>query len=230
MQLDIVIPTLERKDKLIKCIDSIRKSKKFFRVFIHIYFTKEDELDYFTDLYKKENWIFCKHTTYEKCTTFWNNHLFYMDADAMAYFNDDVTLFENTIEELFKTYQQKFPNFDGVMGINQENIPKERALQSAFGVIGKNYANRFPNKEVFCPNYYRFYGDYELLKYAESIKRFYYADNVKINHLHPDYARCKDNTHREVRKYKEKDCLIFGMRQAKKLLWGKDWNLTGEDI
>jgi hypothetical protein len=115
------------------------------------------------------------------------------------------------------------------MGINQCNLPPEKTIQSAFGVIGTKYADRFPDRQVFCPEYYRFYGDWELLEYTKSIDKFHYAENVKIQHLHGDtYGR--DDTHREVRKYKEKDCPIFNMRQNKHLLWGKQFTLIGDKI
>ena len=153
-----------------------------------------------------------------------------MASDTMAYLNDDVLLYEDTITELFKTYQKHFPDFDGVMGINQSNLPKEKTIESAFGVIGIKYTNRFPKRQVFPIEYSRFHGDEEVYLYAKSINKFHFAENVKIEHLHPDYSKNKDNTHKEVRKYKEKDNLIFNLRQNKKLLWGQSWEIVGDKI
>ena len=78
------------------------------------------------------------------------------DIDGLIYLNDDVLLYEDTLDELFKTYQKYFPDFDGVMGINQINLPKEKTIKTAFGVIGREYSHRFPNKQIFCPDFSRF--------------------------------------------------------------------------
>lgn len=226
MRLDVVLPTLNRKNKLTACVESISKARKQYDVNLHIYFSrKEDFIDY------TEEWIQSKYTDYRKCTIFWNEHLKQMKADAMAYFNDDILVNENTFDELYQTFLNKFVDYDGVMGINQSNIPKEKGLQSAFGVIGSKYADRFPDRQVWCPDYYRFYGDAELMKFAKSINKFYYAENVQITHLHPSHVQhTADSTHSMVRKWRTKDGEIKHKREIlNKLLWGREWRLVDEN-
>jgi len=230
MRFDLVIPTLDRKEKLIACLNSIIISKQNLDIHTYIYFSNKDELENFSKLYNTTSWITCKYTDYTKCSIFWNNHIKTMDAKAIVYLNDDILLYNDTLSKLITTYLKHFPDFDGVMGINQCNLPTEKTIQSAFGVIGSEYANRFPDRQVFCPEYYRFYGDYEIYLYAKSINKFYYAEDVKIEHLHGDYVKSRDKTHRIVRKFKEKDCPIFNVRQNKKYLWGHDFNIVGEKI
>jgi len=230
MQLDLVIPTLHRPEKLTACLNSIAATKADLNIHTHVYFTDVKELEDFSNRYKNAKWITCKHTDYDKCSTFWNTHIKTMTANAMVYLNDDVVLHQDTLSKLIQTYLKHFPDFDGVMGLNQCNLPTEKTIQSAFGVIGTIYANRFPDRQVFCPEYYRFYGDYEIMLYAKSINKFHYGENVRIDHLHGDFTKLKDGTHRAVRKYKEKDCPIYSNRQTKKYIWGKTFDIAGEDI
>jgi len=46
-KLDIVIPSLGRKVKLERCIESIRKAKFQHDVHLYLYFSIKEELDYF---------------------------------------------------------------------------------------------------------------------------------------------------------------------------------------
>jgi hypothetical protein len=228
MYLDVVIPTLNRKQKLIDCLESIIIARRSEPVTVYVYFSKKEELDYFKDKYKTYDWIKHKMTDYKKCSSFWNSHLNRMKADAMCYLNDDVMLYPDTIERIKTTYLEQFSDFDGVLGICQANIPIEKCVKSAFGVIGKKYAERFPNKGVFCPDYARFYGDAELQMFAESINKFYFTEDVKLIHRHPEFSKGKDDTHRKVREFKEIDTVNFNKRRRKNYLWGRDFNLIGE--
>lgn len=229
MFLDIVIPTLNRTRKLINCLESIERSKKNFDIHVFIYFSSHTDANEVEASFDRP-WITRRFTLYNKCGVFWNAHLLIMKADIMAYMNDDVLFFDNTIEELVKTYQEHFPDFDGVMGINQSNLPEKEMLKSAFGVIGNKYAERFPDRQAWCPDFYRFGGDEELMRYAESINKFYYAENVKIKHLHPAHEKgCStDSTHRAVRKFRSKDVEICHKRKVNKLMWGQSFELIGE--
>ena len=230
MQLEIIIPSLNRTKKLINCLDSIEKAKKDFDIKVFIYFSSHTDAKEIETHFNR-SWITREFTLYNKCTVFWNAHLLTMkDSDAMVYMNDDILFFDNTIEELINTYQKHFPDFDGVMGINQSNLPKDEILKSAFGVIGTKYANRFPDRQVWCPDFYRFFGDEELMRYAESIDKFHYAENVKIRHLHPSHEKgcSSDSTHRVVRKFRSKDVEIHHKRKINNLLWGQNFKLIGE--
>lgn len=216
MKILIAIPTLNRLEKLTNCINSIVKSKRDNDIILSLCFDYENELEYFKNLFKDINWIYYYKITNYRAPHFWNSILKEMppEIDALVYLNDDVLLHDNTLDELFKTYQEYFSDFDGVMGIRQANLPIEATLPSAFGVIGKKYANRFPNKKVWCEEYYRFYADEELLLHAKSLNKFHFAENVKIDHLHPSFDNNQmDETHHSVRKYKKLDIDIYNKRK-----------------
>lgn len=226
MKLDIVIPTLQRERKLRNCITSIEKARKDNDVTVYLYFNNIEEIKALQELlpFFRYSWIDASVLIEEyRVPAFWNAHLRRMRADAMCYLNDDVILFPDTIDKLMESYQKHFPDYDGILGINQSNLTSTSNKEGAFGVIGKKYANRFPNKQVFCPEYYRFYADYEVELYAKSIDKFIYDKEVKIVHLHGSFYG-EDKTHNSVRNWLITDRNIFKRRQKKKLLWGANYD------
>ncbi len=222
-KLDIVIPTLNRERKLLNCIRSIEKAKKDHNITVFIYFSNKMELLHISSLVKQE-WIKLDIVTHYKVPEFWNTHLKYMKADIMAYLNDDVLLLPNSLDNIINHYQEYFPDYDGILGLNQSNIESPTNKEGAFGIIGNKYANRFPDRQVFCPDYYRFYADAEVELFAKSIGKFKYNKEVKIHHLHGSFYG-EDETHIAVRKYLKQDKRIFIKRQEKDLLWGYNFKL-----
>ena len=225
MTLNVCIPTLNRNEKLTNCIESIQKAKKDLSVTVSICFSDLEELKYFNILYKDIPWIHCLSTLYEKASTFWNRQLYFLEEDALLYLNDDVLLFEDSLENIFSAYQTAFPNYDGVLGINQANIPDNQSIKCAFGVIGTRFANLFPQRKVFCPVYYRFFLDEELYLYVKKTNKFAFSLDAKILHLHPSFGGEKDSTHTAVRTYWRQDFKNFTKRRDNNLLWGETWEI-----
>lgn len=229
MNLDITIPTRNRREKLTNCINSILLSAKNISINIYIYFHNKENLDYFNNCFKDVNEIKLRMTKNYKAPVFWNNHLKNMKSDAMCYLSDDTLFFEDTLELIMNYFPKYFPDFDGLLGLNQYNIPSSQAVCAAFGIIGSKYADRFPERQVFCPDYFRFYDDRELELFAMSIGKFVFNKNIKVKHMHPAFdSRLLDDTHNEVRKCLRKDRETFEKRQQLNYLWGKNFNLLNK--
>lgn len=226
MKLDIVIPSYHRLESLDKCIKSIfiaeqNIENQHTEVYVHLYLTDDGDLMHCAVKYRDIANVAVHLCTY-RVPDFWNTHLAGTDADMVMTCNDDVEILPDTLNTIINQFQDKYPDFDGVLGLNQANLPADQALQSAFTVIGIKYADRFPERQVFCPAYDRFYGDKELGMYAESIGKFYYCAEAKIHHFHAAfYPERKDATHESVRTYLDGDKRKWRQRQAKGLLWGK---------
>jgi len=162
--------------------------------------------------------------------SFWNDHLKDMRADAMMYLNDDVLLFDNTVELAIETFEKEFPDNDGVLGLSQANLPEGDTLEGAFGLIGTKFADRFPDRKAICPDYYRFYSDKELWLYSTEIGKFHYDPQIKIKHLHAAYYKdALDQTHLDVRKHLAKDKYTYNQRQSQKLLWGRNFDVINTE-
>ena len=224
MNFDLVIPTFQRQQKLINCLKSIESAKHNIALQVYIYFSNYEELNNFSHRFRRP-WIKFHMVTDYKTTTFWNAHLLRMTADALIYLNDDILLFDDTLDTIENQFKIIFPDFDGVMGLNQTNINSSTKVLTAYGVIGLKYADRFPNRKVWCPDYHRFYGDKELGEFAESINKFKYCEEAKIIHLHPsiDYKQL-DMTHIKVREWLKPDRTTYYERKRLGYLCGRDFN------
>jgi hypothetical protein len=229
VQLDIVIPTINRQTKLLQCLNSIFQNRVSDPVTVYIYFSVFEELLDIKSVFEGYE-VPIKLLMVEdyKVPTFWNHHLKHMTADAMVCINDDVLFSVDTLPTLIEEYKKQFPDYDGIMGLNQSNIPTNQALQSAFTVIGSKYADRFPDRQVWAPDYNRLWADKELLDYADSIGRFYFSRKTNIIHLHPAFGGQEDQTHVAVRTYLAKDKFIYQTRKELGYLWGRNFKLLNE--
>lgn len=223
MRIEIAIPTLGRVDKLLKCLGSVEDAKKQIEgnLYLYLYFSSEIEYKLMNESLRRYPWILLRLIDTYNAAEFWNNHFKDCFADLVYYFNDDVILdpycLKNSIDSMFKY----FPDGDGVVGICQENLPIKDQCKAAFGVIGQKFMQRFPKKQIFCPEYKRFYLDTELYEYSSKIGKHYFDETSKLIHLHPNYSNYKaDTTHFDVRKHLKEDQKTYNLRKKKGLLWG----------
>ena len=228
MLLDLVIPSLGRIDKLTATLNSIFLSSRDIPINLYIYFSDMVEWNHFQRQLCHIPEIHLALIDNYRVPNFWNAHLQKMVADMMIYLNDDVLLYNNTLELVINKFEEL--GTDIVLGLSQSNLPEDQGLPGAFGIIGSKYADRFPNRQVFCPDYDRFHGDWELMQHAKSIGRFHFDRDIKIEHLHPAFGGKEDQTHRDVRRYLSKDKETFRQRQSKGFLWGNNFNLINHTL
>jgi len=226
MKIEIVIPSKGRIKKLEHCINSILHSSKNVSMDLKLSFSVQSEFAYFQSLFGNFPNIQNELLTTYRVPEFWNDALRKTEADALCYLNDDVLLFEDTLEVAVKEFERYFPNFDGVLGLRQANLPETQAVEGAFGIIGKKYTERFPEGMVWCPDYNRFYCDHELWQFAKLINKFHFCIPARITHLHPAFTKQpSDKTHIDVRTWWKTDKNIYEKRKQLGYLWGKEFNL-----
>jgi len=229
MLIDIVIPTLNRKDKLNNCINSILLASKEVPYFIRVYVYYSDKTEFYQglELYMTpDTYVIPKLLDFKyEASLFWNRHLQLTQANLMFYLNDDIILYKDCIKNACESMLEHFYNMDGVIGLNQTNLPSNQTVKAAFGVIGKTFADRFPERKVFCEDYKRFYLDLELEKYATSINKFFFDKEARLTHLHPGFtSNGADSTHDNVRQYLQQDKRTYFDRLSKDYLWGKNYD------
>jgi hypothetical protein len=232
MQFDIVIPSHHRTKRLTECLESIAinfasNSELYKNVRVMVYLSDPEEYHSFK---YSAHWLSKGLFLNYRAPDFWNNHLSRMMADVMVTINDDIVLLPGTLQHLVRSYETRFPSADGVLGLNQFNIPM--AEEYSFLAIGAGFARSFPGKQVFCPDYERFFADEELGKYAKESGKFFFDTDVKIVHMHASfYPELIDETHNAVRMHWPKDNRTHQLRQGSGFLWGKDFNrLQKEEV
>ena len=142
-------------------------------------------------------------------------------SDLILYGADDVLFDNDCISLVVKEMQKRFPDGDGVVSINQKNL--SWGLDTAFGLFGIKFAERFPNKMVFCINYEHGYSDNELGLYAKSIEKHYHCVKARLFH-----DRIRDESHLQARSMIHQDKDVFNMRRKRGFLWGKNFDLVGK--
>ena len=232
MRLDIVIPTRDRLEKLSRCIASLAHNRALFHADIRcfVYFDTNIEIFKFGKEYPFLRTLIQVDTFPEyTAPKLWNYHLKQMDADGMMYLNDDVEMLGDGVMVAKNQFVLHYPDYDGVMGFVQENLRgKFDTAPAAFGIVGRGFADRFPDRQVFCPDYHHLWIDRELELAAKHWGRFHVAEQVKLNHYHPCLGKqYEDDTHNHIRKWKGVDQLIWNSRKSKGWVWGIDFNLLG---
>lgn len=232
MTLDVVIPTLMREEKLRRTLTSVHTALGVcnFPVNVKVFYSDSEEKE---RAEKELNFSWLEHMIYGsedfRAPRFWNDYLRTMEADALCYLTDDVLLDRYCL--LIAAEEIKKMEFDGVVGFNIENRMEEvQPCLAAFGLVGKKFADRFPGRAVFCPDYYSLFADVELEKFAKLTGRFRFQGACKLVHFHPAYAPDEaDETHLHTRRRISRESAIFEARSTGGLVWGKSFELVNKE-
>lgn len=139
-----------------------------------------------------------------------------LESDYYLYASDDLIFPSNCIENAVKVMQRDYPDGDGVVSIGRKN-------RCVFGLMGKKFANRFPDRQVFCPDYTHYCSDSELLGTVKRLGKLTYPPDRECQVKH---FRMKDQTWRLARRARSRDRYIHKERQEKGYQWGMDFNLV----
>ena len=239
MEFTIVIPTFKRIQKLERCVSSILKqTHQDFRIYVMADNNDIETFNHIKDTYKDndkiEPFIVLDHQYVMGC---WNlftreDNTFNLIKDAMVWVVDDTELLPDCLEKLNETFLKHFPDKDGMVGISQIYPLMTEAHWKENGqcAIGKAFIERFPQRQVCCPDYRFFYQDEEVLEYAKSVNKFVLCREAKlIHHSANFYKNEMDETHKIPRdEIKSKDMLTYKRRKKKDLCWGKSWELINK--
>lgn len=231
MTIDIAIPTWHRPEKLTMCVNSILKGS-YEDVIIHILWTDKNEMFRYAKKFGGEKRIILQETDYSKVSTCWNNFVAQSKAEYVLFLCDDTALNRDCLTNAVRAMQTRFPDGDGVIGLNVTNYPSnwpEAITQYGFRLVGKKFHRRFPKGQAYCPEYYRFYVDTEMGEYAKYIGKFFFCGDARMQHFHPNApGGTIDETHYANRGERQKwDIEIWNARQAKGYLWGKNFDTVG---
>ena len=208
MHIDVIIPTVNRPLLLRQTCNSLMASThKDLGVFIVVDGNKEllnmvaswKTAVLFNS--KRRDWIFSI-----------NRALQYARGDAVIYASDDLVFDPHCIERAAAHMVAVAPDLDAVVAITQD----VKGCSTAFGMLGRTFIERFPGREVFCPDYVHYASDFELGRFARSVGKLFICDDAKVTHRRP-----KDQTYRLAKPVERRDVSLMQARRAKGLLWGQ---------
>jgi len=216
MKVTIIIPTCssERIPMLIKTVESIQAGtyKNVHPVIVadgnpKIFEVANKRLHNVSVLKndKRMDWVFSINRVLKE-----------LDSDYYIYGSDDLFFPPRLIEYAMVTMKKRFPDGFGVISIGKKH-------RSAFGLFGRKWADHFPDRQVFCPDFIHYAGDSELHRTVMKLGKFAFPPERDEMVRH---ARMKDETWRLARRVRTRDHTIRTEREAKGYMWGVDFNLV----
>lgn len=246
MKLLIGIATYKRIEKLKRLLASLEK-QTYDNFIIHIVCDNNDidTFKYITSLTEyKLGHIGCSINKEHKFVSgAWNyvvqNYInTYINFDGFIGLCDDVELKPDALQNIVNTHQVCFPDTDGVCGFKQECPGHQEYTFKWFGqtLMGRKFIERYKeaNYQICCPDYYHFIQDQEMYEFAKSLGSFGICSSAILNHYHPGYIKEEtDETHNIIRNGnispKKHDFEMQKKRKEKGYLWGRDFNLIGDN-
>ena len=218
-KVTIAIPTCSsgRIPMLIRAVESIQAGeyKNVHPVIItdgnpKIYETANKKLHNVTVIMneKRMDWVFSI-----------NRVLREFDSDYYVFASDDLFFPPDCIKCTVARMQECFPDGFGVVSMGKKN-------KTTFGLFGRKWADHFPDRQVFCPDFIHYAADSELERTVKGLGKYAFPPKRDSSVQH---SRPKDETWRLARAIRTRDHAIRNERWEKGYMWGVDFNLiTGK--
>ncbi|KKK81384.1 hypothetical protein LCGC14_2814010, partial [marine sediment metagenome] len=150
MKINLIIPTCSssRTPLLIETIESIQSGSYKD---VHIVVVADGNQKIFREVTAKgfDNLSITQNVIRRDWVFSINRVLKEFISEYYIYASDDLIFPKDCIKTAVKNLQIYFPYRDGVVGIGRKG-------RSAFGLFGNKFVNRFPKREVFCPDFTHF--------------------------------------------------------------------------
>ena len=142
------------------------------------------------------------------------------DSDYYVYASDDLFFPPDCIKYAMIKMGERFPDGFGVVSIGKKH-------RCAFGLFGRKFADHFPNRQVFCPDFIHYGSDSELWRTVNELGKFAFIAHrpSSVNH-----ARIKDETWRMARGSRRRDHELYFKREEMGLRWGIDFKLIAKEM
>lgn len=236
-KIDIVIPTLNRLEKLYRALGSI-PPKDWIGIkiiFDNDPIRKPDEKDKFSCPQQSEfirsAWYrkqvddraasrmhinsMCSHRGSVDCR---NSMMPYCD-DGVLPATDDVVFRPGAFEKMLAQFNETFPDDDGVLGVRQD---REGHHPTGVCLVGQAFLQRYPGKLLYYPRYFHFAAQ-EIWWHAETIKKFAMTEAIMLDHFHPGFMPAEmDETHKITASHRTLDHAIRNARKKAGSIWGLD--------
>lgn len=157
-----------------------------------------------------------------------NQHLARTDADVVVVLADHLTVTPHTLARAVDSLQDHFWDLDGMIGLRIENPvgAHSPAKETCFMAMGAPFLDRFPERRVFCPDYWHFHADTELGEYARAIGKFHYEERASVFSYHVNAGLAPmDETYNASRQHKALDAERRKARQANGWTWGLTFDM-----
>jgi len=136
-------------------------------------------------------------------------------SEYYCYASDDLLFPYDCLEMAMIEMKNRFPKGDGVVTIGKKPY-------ATFGLFGSKFADRFPDRQIFCPDYFHYGCDSELMRTLKALKLHSYSSKRESQVKH---FRLKDASWVLARRTRNRDLAMFKKRESLGLSWGIDFRL-----
>lgn len=214
--IDIVIPTRGRRARLEKMLASIPAEAEGVEIQALVIFDGASEVQDFEAIKARgiPAILSEKHQGAVAC----RNQALAGTKDAILYAVDDIIFQPGSIAAGIRTFRAHFPDDDGAVGFVQ--IGHVSFHPSGIALVGAAFMNRYPNRELFFPDYFHF-ASQEVYELARKLGKWAADPQARVLHYHPDrFPTMRDLTHVEARLHKQRDMDLAKTRKTRGLIWG----------
>ncbi len=220
-RLDIVVPTRNRFEKLVRMLQSI---PQYDWMELSLGFDGDrTSFEKFSDMwgYWKGRSAFTYFSPDQIGSIKMRNLMTSKCPGSLLWATDDIVFRRGAIESAWGMLWKEFPDGDGVVGFRVENAkPANNFCWTGVGIMGGKFLSRYPRKMISYPGYFHF-GTREIETLAKRLGKLHENPLALIFHDHPDFIpKSMDTTHMEARVHHEQDVKIKKDRQTQGLIWG----------
>lgn len=214
--IDLIIPTRYRLQKLERCMRSIPAIANGIPIRVTVVCDGDQATARY--LLAEPNSIRVIHVKEHSGSVYCRNLVSQTIEDALLYATDDIEFKQNSIAMATKAMEKHFPDGDGVIGFNQINA--KRFSIAGVALMGQKFLRRYPDRKFLFPGYFHF-SCQEIEFLGKKLGKIVLAKKAHIIHYHPSFMKGEsDDTHREARKYRKIDRKLSNQRYASGLVWG----------
>jgi len=216
--INIIIPTRNRWEKLQRCLRSISFETPDITMNLTIVCDGDRETALKLMLSNNDLITQVVYVKRHSGSVYCRNLVTQTVEDALIYATDDMEFLEGSIDAAINSMREHFPDDDGVIGFNVVNGGK--FSPTAFALVGQKFLKRYPNRKLFDPEYSHF-SCQEINYLGDKLGKLHLEVEAKINHYHPSkFREERDETHDVARINHVRDREITQERRSKSLIWG----------
>jgi len=220
MHVDVIISTYDRLELLKKCIKSIVESDyKEVSIVVAI-----DGNEGMLKSLVSEPITAVFNLQRIDCVASLNKLVPLCKKGAILYAADDLEFRPDCISQLVARLREHFPDSDGMIGLQQ--YCEEKGFfgsKGAFALMGRKFVDRFPNGQIFCPDYIHFNSDTELKSFAQRNNLFHFCSGAIVHH-----SRLQDRTYALGEKVTAQDRNMLKVRHEGGYLWGESFEVVSK--
>jgi len=225
-KIDLIIPTRNRIAKLNRMLDSIRFDKLLFDLSVVIVTDNDSVTAEKMKLDSRISKVIEVNSTNGEPngSVYCRNQGTMLADDGVSWGVDDIIYngadFFNIALEKYNSF---FPEDDGILSFNVLNnktrVRKRTQSRCGMGLAGQKWLLQYPNKQMFCPEYFHF-SCQEIVRLGLELKKLKFAEELVVYHLSPAAGEAVDITHVDARKWRNRDKSISNSRALNGLIWG----------